>query len=98
MILFVIFSFIRAFTINGIWNAIPKPNDKVRTKLRKFEISVLTFIDSGPTVWKKLRTLGKTTRKQKLTPKKKRIEPITVLEKITILSFGYKPGDINARA
>ena len=77
--------------------AIPQPNDNVRTKLRKFEISVLTFIDSGPTVWKKLRTLGKTTRKQKLTPKKKRREPIIVLEKITILSFGYRPGDIKAR-
>ena len=88
----------RAFTINGIWKATPKPNDKVRTKLRKFEISVLTFIDSGPTVWKKLRTLGKTTRKQKLTPIKKRREPIIVLEKIIDLSFGYKPGDINARA
>ena len=49
-ILFVIFNFIRAFTINGIWKAIPKPNDNVSTKLRKFEMSVLTFIDSGPTV------------------------------------------------
>lgn len=76
----------------------PKPNDKVSTKLRKFEISVLTFIDSGPTVWKKLRTLGKTIRKQKLTPKKKRREPIIVLEKMTDLSLGYKPGDMKARA
>ena len=76
-ILVVIFNFIRAFIINGIWKATPKPNDKVRTKLRKFEISVLTFIDSGPTVWKKLRTLGKTTRKQKLTPNKKRSEPVS---------------------
>jgi hypothetical protein len=97
-ILVEIFNFIRAFTINGIWKAIPKPNDNVRTKLRKFEISVLTFIDSGPTVWKKLRTLGKTTRKQKLTPKKKRREPIIVLEKMTDLSLGYKPGDIKTRA
>ena len=88
----------RAFTINGIWKAIPKPNDKASTKFRKFEISVLTLIDSGPTVWKKLSTLGKTTKKQKLTPSKKRKEQIIVLEKMTDLSFGYKPGDIKVRA
>ena len=60
---------ISAFTMIGIWNANPKPKDKERTKFIKYVMSVLTLIKLGPTVWKKLSTLGRTTKRQNATPK-----------------------------
>ena len=69
VVLDVILKPIRAFTMIGIWNASPKPKDKERTKFIKYVMSVLTLIKLGPTVWKKLSTLGRTTKRQNATPK-----------------------------
>ena len=59
-----------AFTKIGIWKAKPKAKIRVKTKFKNFDISVVIFIDSGPTDWKKLNTLGSTKKLQKSNPKK----------------------------
>lgn len=84
-----------ALMMIGIWK--PKPNaiDNPRTKLRNLEISVEMLIESGPMVWKKLNTLGKTTAEQKITPAKNKKVPRAVRDKTIFFSFSYKPGAIN---
>ena len=93
-----ILSLINAFTKIGIWNEKPKASISVRTKFKNFEISVVIFIDSGPTDWKKLNTLGRTNKLQKIKPRKNKIVPNIVRENTIPLSFLYSPEAIKANA
>ena len=87
-----------AFTKIGIWKAKPKAKIRVKTKFKNFDISVVIFIDSGPTDWKKLNTLGSTKKLQKNSPKKNSRVPSIVREKTIPFSFLYRPGAMNANA
>ena len=84
-----------ALMMIGIWKPKPKAIDNPRTKLRNLEISVEILIESGPMVWKKLNTLGKTTAVQNITPAKNKKVPRADRDKTIFFSFSYKPGAIN---
>ena len=82
----------------GIWKPKPKATDSPRTKLKNLEISVEILIESGPIVWKKLNTLGRTIAIQNITPAKNKNVPRADREKTIFFSFLYKPGAINIKS
>ena len=87
----------KPFTTIGTCEANPKAKNNIRLKSKNFVMSVEISTVVGLMAWKKLKTLGSTTKKQKQIPSTKRKAPIIDLEKINFFSSSYKPGAIKLK-